>query len=90
MNRTGNKINLADPCLCYAWGTNLIIRMSWFDDCLYCGKADDFTGYKNKLMKKLDCEDSGKLKEHVGIKIEKRRLNKVDTTCVGIDSTTRI
>ena len=66
------KRSLADPCLYFAWVSGLMIWLSWIDDCLYYRKPDDVKHFKQELMLKLDCDDSGELKEYVGCKIERK------------------
>ena len=70
MERIGCKRSLAGPCLYFAWGAVLMTWLSWIDDCMHCGKKKYVEEFKDKLMNKLDCEDMGKLEEHVGCKIE--------------------
>jgi len=72
MNKIGCTRSLADPCLYFTWATNLVIWLSWIDDCMYCGKPEDVKQCKTKLMSELDCEDSGELNEYVGVKIERK------------------
>ena len=38
MKEIGCTKSLADPCLYFAWGTSIMIWLSWIDDCLYCGR----------------------------------------------------
>ena len=56
-----------------------MIWLSWIDDCLYYGKQEDVEHYKSELMIKLDYENSGKLKEYVGCKVE-RKANRMKLT----------
>ena len=46
--------------------------LSSIDDCVYSGKEDQVNKMKEDFIIELDCEDSGKLDEHVGVKIDKR------------------
>ena len=79
MESIGCKRSLADPCLYYKWGDSLVLWLSWTDDCMHCGKANEIKESKKNLMKKLDCEDMGELNEHVGSKLE-RKGNKIKMT----------
>ena len=72
MEGIGCERSLADPCLYFAWGSGLMIWLSWIDDCMCCGKPNDVMHYKGELMMKLDCEDADELQEYVGCKIEKK------------------
>ena len=72
MQSIGCKRSLADPYLYYSWGTSLVLWLSWIDNCIYCGKADEINESKKNLMSKLDCEDIGKLNKYVGCKLERK------------------
>ena len=62
----------ADPSSCYKWTLNsIMLWLSWIDDCIYCGKEKEVQKMKVDFMSQLDCEDSGKLNEHVDVKIGK-------------------
>ena len=72
MNEIGCERSLADPCSYFACASRLMIWLTWIDNCLNCDKQEDVKHFKDELMIKLDCEDTGELKEHVGCKIERK------------------
>ena len=78
MLNIGYKRRLHDPCLYCSWKPSIVLWLSWADDCLYCGKEADINKSKENLIKKLDCEDMGELKEYVGCKVE-RKDNRLKT-----------
>ena len=49
-----------------------MIWLSWVDDYSHCGKEADINKIKENLMKRLDCDGMGELKEYVGCKVERK------------------
>ena len=67
MNKLRMKRTTADPCLHDVWiAASVVTQSVCIDDCLHCGKRKELESCKEILMQGLDCEDSGKLQEHVG------------------------
>ena len=84
MLNIGYKRRLHDPCLYCSWKPSIVLWLSWADDCLYCGKEEDINKSKENLIKRLDFEDLGEFKEHVGCKVERKdnRLKITQTVLV--------
>ena len=63
----GFKRSDADPCLHYKTENgDLIICLSWVDNCMILGKESNVMNMKNKLMSYFECDDLGEAIEYVG------------------------
>ena len=66
------KYNRVDPCVYYKWTDDgLLIWASWVDDLLNIGpKKTKVLESVEELKAKVECDDTGELKEYVGCKLE--------------------
>jgi hypothetical protein len=72
MTDMGFKRCAVEPCLYYKWTTDygLLVWLSFVDDLILFGKPEGVKFYKEQLMKTIDCDDVGYLKEYLGVKID--------------------
>jgi hypothetical protein len=72
MTDMGFKRCVVEPCLYYKWTTEygILVWISFIDDLILFGKPDGVKFYKDQLMKMIDCDDIGYLKEYPGVKID--------------------
>ena len=72
MRHLGFERSGADPCLYFKWTvTGLVVWLSWIDDCMVWGKAEQANKEKDGFVDRFDCDDIGEVKEYVGCKIDK-------------------
>ena len=63
-----------DPYVCYRWLMyGLSIIASLIDDLLIVGNDENVEITKKEIIRRFDCEYGGELKEHVGLKLERKR-----------------
>ena len=64
----------ADSCLYFKWkDEQLVMWISWVDDCLCCAKDSTIEEMKNAFKKHFACDDVGEMKEYIGCKVERNR-----------------
>ena len=62
----------ADPCLYFRWVEGqLILWLTWVDDCLIVGKKNLVLSTKEQMKKLFDCDDLGEMTEYVCCKVER-------------------
>ena len=72
MRHLGFERSGADPCLYFKWTvTGLVVWLSWIDDCMVWGKAEQANKEKDGFVDRFDCDDIGEVKEYVGCKIDR-------------------
>jgi hypothetical protein len=71
VGRLGCARSKADPCIYFRWTESgaLLLWFSWVDDCFITGPTEELLALKKNILKEVDCDDSGEIKEFVGCKI---------------------
>ena len=65
------KICKVDICTYFQWYINdLVIWISWVDDCLNVGKKLRVILAKNGVLNRFDFDETGNMYEYVGCKLE--------------------
>ena len=61
----------SDPCLHYKWieEGKLVVCLPWVDNCVVGDHGQDLQNKKEKMKKLFDCDNSGKVTEYIGTKV---------------------
>ena len=59
--KLSDKRSNADPCIFHKWSEKdeLVVWLSWVDDCLCTGKKESVEEAKEKFKKKFEVDDIG-------------------------------
>ena len=70
--------NKADACLQYTWtkSGHLLMWICWVDDCMIVGPKDEVLKAKNDMKTFFEVDDTGEMKEYVGMKLDIDRENR--------------